>query len=289
LAKVHFDDHDDLIDICKDNVFKAVFTKNTPESQGALSDLLSAIIGRSLSVVTITANEPPIDNLRDRQIRFDINCRAENGELVNVEMALNPDAFEPIRLEFYASKLFISQDIRGTDKEYDDLKQTYQIAFLVKERFFPDDDFFHTFEYYDPERKIPLGGRSRIITLELSKLEPIVAKPSEAMTAPEHWAVFFRYLDDKTKRKKINEIVQLEEGIDMASQVLMTISKDEVERARLESEYKYVVDTQSKVVHAKREGNREGKREGRNEVLELMEQGYTAEQIKAKLSANGKG
>jgi hypothetical protein len=28
---------------------------------------------------------------------------------------------------------------------------------------------------------------------------------------------------------------------------------NEVERARLESEYKYVVDTQSKVVHAKRE------------------------------------
>jgi predicted transposase YdaD len=37
----------------------------------------------------------------------------------------------------------------------------------------------------------------------------------------------------------------------------MTISKDEVERARLESEHKYEVDTQSKVVHAKREGKRE--------------------------------
>jgi hypothetical protein len=64
----------------------------------------------------------------------------------------------------------------------------------------------------------------------------------------------------------------------------MTISKDEVERARLMSEYKYAVDTQSKVVHAKREG----KREGQNEVLELMEQGFTVEQIKATLSANRK-
>jgi hypothetical protein len=33
----------------------------------------------------------------------------------------------------------------------------------------------------------------------------------------------------------------------------MTISKDEVERARLVSEYKYQLDTQSKLVHAKRE------------------------------------
>jgi predicted transposase/invertase (TIGR01784 family) len=48
----------------------------------------------------------------------------------------------------------------------------------------------------------------------------------------------------------------------MASEVLITISKDEVERARLMSEYKYVVDTQSKVVQAKREGLREGLEEG---------------------------
>jgi hypothetical protein len=40
----------------------------------------------------------------------------------------------------------------------------------------------------------------------------------------------------------------------MASEVLMTISRDEVERARLLSEYKYQIDTQSKLVYAKREG-----------------------------------
>ncbi|GMO26396.1 MAG: hypothetical protein Ta2B_06550 [Termitinemataceae bacterium] len=34
----------------------------------------------------------------------------------------------------------------------------------------------------------------------------------------------------------------------MASEVLISISRDEVERARLMSEYKYVVDHQSKMV-----------------------------------------
>jgi hypothetical protein len=29
-------------------------------------------------------------------------------------MSLNPDPFEPVRLEFYAGKLFTGQDIRGT-------------------------------------------------------------------------------------------------------------------------------------------------------------------------------
>jgi hypothetical protein len=133
MTKIRFDETDDLIDICLDNVFKAVFTRNTPESQGALSSLLSAIIGRKLEVVAITTNEPPIDNLRDRQIRFDINCRTEKGQLVNVEMSLNPDAYEPVRLEFHAGKLFTGQDVRGTDKSYDDLKEAYQIAIVAKE------------------------------------------------------------------------------------------------------------------------------------------------------------
>jgi predicted transposase/invertase (TIGR01784 family) len=56
----------------------------------------------------------------------------------------------------------------------------------------------------------------------------------------------------------------------MASEVLMTISKDEVERARLMSEYKYEVDTQSKVVQARREGIEEGMLAGKRETARTL-------------------
>ncbi|MDR0622902.1 MAG: Rpn family recombination-promoting nuclease/putative transposase [Treponema sp.] len=276
MAAVRFDETDDLIDICLDNVFKAVFARDTPESQAALSALLSAVTGRELAVIAITSNEPPIDNLRDRQIRFDINCKAAGGELVNVEMSLNPDACEPVRLEFHAGKLFTSQDIRGTDKSYDDLRAAYQIAILGREKFFADGEFLHQFEYYDPARGVSLGGRSRIITVELTKAERVVEKPAEAMSASEHWAVFFRYLTDKSRRRKINEVLECEEGIAMASEVLLRISRDEVERARLMSEYKYVVDTQSKVVQARREGEQKKAVEF---AQKLKSRGVAAEQI----------
>jgi hypothetical protein len=206
MAIIHLNESDDLIDICLDNVFKAVFTKNTPESQGALAKLLSAVIGRNLTVISIIANEPPVDNLRDRQIRFDINCKAEQGEPINVEMSLNPDRFEPVRLEFHAGKLFTGQDIRGGGKTYNDLKEAYQIAFLVKGRFFGDEDFLHHFEYYDPARKVGLGGRSRIITVELGKVEDAAGKAVTEMTTPERWAFYFRYITDKSKRERINEM-----------------------------------------------------------------------------------
>jgi hypothetical protein len=134
--KMQFTEDDDPIDIRYDNVFKAVFTKNTPESQGALADLVSALIGRKLSIVAITA----------------------------------------------------------------------------KERFFGDDIPLHAFEYYDPAHGVSLNGRSRIITLELSKLDKVVEKPVKDMSTPELWGVFFRYLQDKSKRGIINEILELEEG-----------------------------------------------------------------------------
>jgi hypothetical protein len=43
VIEIHLDEKDDPIDIYLDKVFKALFTRNTPESQGALSKLLSAI------------------------------------------------------------------------------------------------------------------------------------------------------------------------------------------------------------------------------------------------------
>ena len=49
----------------------------------------------------------------------------------------------------------------------------------------------------------------------------------------------------------------------MGAQVLLNISKDEKERARLTSEYKFAVDLQSKMVDARRDGRAEGRKEER--------------------------
>ena len=259
MEKLFLMEDDDPIDIRHDHVFKAVFTKENPASRGALSKLVSALIGRDVSIVSILANEPPVGNTRDRQIRFDINCRAENDELVNVEMCFNPKPFEPVCLEYYLAALFTGQDIKGIDRDYKDLKYAYQIAILAKERLFQDDQFFHTFEYYDQLCRVSLNGRTRIITLELSKLESIIEKPAYQMSLPERWAVYFAYLTDRSKRSKINQIVELEEGIAMASGVLMTVSRDEEERARIVRDEKIELDYQSEMTYYRRQAREEGR------------------------------
>ena len=84
MSNIFLTEDDDPIDIRRDNVFKAVFARDTAESTQALSKLVSALIGIDLVIVSILTNEPSIENLRDRQIRYDIRCRADNDELVNV-------------------------------------------------------------------------------------------------------------------------------------------------------------------------------------------------------------
>jgi len=218
-----------ILDIRYDPVFKAVFTKDTEISKAALSDLISSLIGRAVTVDTITANEPPIDDMRQRRVRFDVACRTKNGEFINVEMSFNPDVDEPVRLEYYTGKLFTGQDMYGKDKEYNVLKETYQIAILAKGNFFQDENLIHEFLYYDPKTCVSLGGKTKIITVELVKTKPIVDKPIEDMTNAELWAVFFEYLTDKRKRAKIIEIIKREEGIAMAVTTLGSLTQNEAE------------------------------------------------------------
>ncbi|MDR0670190.1 MAG: hypothetical protein LBF95_08925, partial [Treponema sp.] len=55
-------------------------------------------------------------------------------------------------------------------------------------------------------------------------------------------------------------------------EVLMKLSRDEEERAWLLSEYKYAVDTQSKVVQARRDGREEAAAEYAEQIRRLEEE-----------------
>jgi predicted transposase/invertase (TIGR01784 family) len=267
-----FGDGISVLDIRYDQVFKAVFTRDTPKSKGALSDLISALIGRTVAVETIIANEPPVDDLRQRYVRFDVACKTEEDELVNVEMSFNPDKNESARLEYYTARLFTGQDIHGKDKKYKDLKEAYQITIMAKDKFFPDEYLTHNFLYYDPDTRVSLNGKTRIITVELVKTKPIADKPVKEMTNTEAWAVFFQYLTDEDKRAKIIEIINNEEGIAMAAETLGNFTQSEVEYIRqlyqLKRELDYQNDTAWEREEAREEGHAKGLEEGRTEGRE---------------------
>ena len=194
-------------------------------------------------------------------------------------MTLSPKIYEAVRLEFYSSKLFSGQDIRGGKHIYSDLVETFQIAILGSNKIFNDEILVHTFEYYDKVHKVSLKGRSKIIIVELPK---VIEKPTEEMKTSERWSYFLQHLTNKKKRGKINEILKEEEEIAMAGKTLVNITQGEIEFARQTTELKNILDYQSGMASAKKRGLAEGMEKGHTEeklkiAKKLLDEGSTPE------------
>jgi predicted transposase/invertase (TIGR01784 family) len=281
--------------LCRDAVFKAVFTKDTPESRGALSGLISAFIGRKITSVSVINNEPAVDDMRQRQIRYDLNATFDNGELANIEVMLYPNAHEPERMEYYLDRLHASQEIKGTDKTFADLKRTWQLSIADRKNFFADNEYFHNFILYDPIRHISLGGLTAVHTLELNKLDGVLKKPVSEMSSLERWSIYFKYFTDPEKQGLLQEILKEEEAITMATQVIQGLTQSQIEYIREMSRHKREADYWQSLRDAKDEGRAEGetrgkalgRAEGEAKVLNLLKKaGYDTTKLEEALKTN---
>ena len=204
--------------------------------------------------------------------------------------SIHPNADEADRLEFYAAKTLVGQDIQGTDRHYSELQKTYQIAIVANERMFHDDVLVHNFPYYDPENKVSLNGKSQIITLELCKIRKMINKPTSEMAKPETWAAYFEYLTKPEKKEKIQEILEREEGIAMAHKTLMQISRDEEEYFRQLSLMKNIVDYRNGISSAERRGIKQGRQQGLQQGLQQgRQQGLQQGRIETARNALAEG
>ena len=248
----------DPLSICNDAVFKAVFTKNTPESRTALKSLLSAFLERELCVLEVMANEAPINDIRDRQIRYDISVRFNDGELANVEMTINPKQHESLRFEYYTARLFLNQDIRGQDKSFRDLKPAYHLSFLCG-NLYPDNEWLHRFIYYDPERRVKMGGRTEIVTVELRKLAlQRGSGPIEQLDSREGWGLFMVYYREDKKTGIIQKIITMDEGIAAADQVMRGFTETELEGLAAIARDKFEFDAREELWEMKQATRAEG-------------------------------
>jgi predicted transposase/invertase (TIGR01784 family) len=246
-----------------DCTFKAIFTSNTEESNIAICEFLTDAIGREVKEITILQNEPAMESKQEKQIRYDISCKLDDGEQANVEIQVNAGVNFPKRLEYYASKLLVMQEIKGHD--YGELNKSYQISMVVKGSVFNDEHAVHSFEQYDRENDISLGGNVRIITVEASKLKWQEGKGLEVL---EKWAMWFKYASDPKKRELINELIEEKEGLRMATKTLVKISRDEDMRMKAFEEDKIVTDYWNDILASKREGKQEGIEQGKIEGIE---------------------
>ena len=79
----------------------------------------------------------------------------------------------------------------------------------------------------------------------MRQLSEVLKKPVEEMTDMERFAVFLRYAENPEYRDVVNRVIESKEGLAVAGEVLMSISKDEQERARFRSRRIALMDQES--------------------------------------------
>ena len=279
----------DILPPSDDRVFKLILTD--PKAKPGLIKLISAIIGRNVVDVTLYPNEPPAGSVHEKAERLDINCKIDDGSQVNLEMQatrLQEDAdgqHKNLKGKgvYYLTDLHSSQPSKGLQR-YDHLPRTYQITFCSYTVFANQPDYVNSFSLRNDRTGELLCDAIQIVFVELSKLKDILDKPVDELTVLDKWSLFLQYAPDQKHRGKVNEIIESEEVLQMAGNLLMSISQDERERAIFRSRRKFQTDLQSDLATAEDRGERRGRATGRTEgmtvsIRNLMDSmGWTIDQ-----------
>ena len=241
-----------------DYVFKRIFTADEANSKTALIHFINSILAHENDdkIVDLTIVNPqiPVDRGAEKKSIFDIRAKYNNGRQAVIEMQKDPTPGFSKRSQHIISKTYAAQEISGLD--YDKLEKCYLICItnfgIIKEA----GEYIKDYRYRDRQGKDLTDGQT-IVFLDLSKIDGVLKKKVEEMTNVERWAVFFKYASDDSKQKLLDEILEKEEGIKMATNILIQVSKEEEARAYYESELRFELDQSSKMNHAIRKAKAE--------------------------------
>jgi hypothetical protein len=238
----------DILPPSEDGIFQSMLTQSLP----ALSDLLTDFLERKIQGLTIKNSILPLTGIDEKRGVFDINCSAhDDHSQIEVEMQATQlvgdnrrNAHQGIRnrAEFYLCNLHGRQAATGVD--YLKLVRSYQIMISKYNIFTWDDHEIVEYFMYINRRGQSLEGLTELVFVDLSMADKILkqGKPVEEMTEIEKWVIFLAKVEKPRYRKIIDSLIANKEGIQMANSTLMTISKDERERADFLSRLKWQTD-----------------------------------------------
>lgn len=252
----------DILPPSDDRVFKLILT--SPEAKQGLMNLISSIIGRTVVNVVLLPNELAPGDTEEKAERFDVNCKIDDGSQINLEMQAS-HMIEDLdgqhrnlkgKSVYYLTDLHSSQPAKGL-RRYDRLARSYQITFCSYTIFPNTQDYMNSFSLRHDTTGELLSDAISLTFVELSKLSEVVKKPVCDMTDLDKWSVFLQYAPDLEHREIVNKVIESEEVLQVAGDLLMNISKNERERAIYRSRRKFQTDLQSDLATAEDRGRRQ--------------------------------
>ncbi len=254
-----------LLDPKVDSTFKSLFTKEKEKSMNALKDFIGAVIGHVPKEVQVIENEPP-KSIRDaKDIRLDLQCRMDDGDLINLEIqtCLGSENLRK-RALYYAIRMMAAIPMKK--EKYEELAKVYHVMITDFQLFSDNTKYLQRFSIRNDQEELVDNLQFIFIQLPLLNIDEV---ETENLPELEKWGIFFKVGNDIEKRDLLNRLMASSEGIREAGEVLMTISEDLTAWAQQEMRYKAQMDYKSGMNTAHDKGVEEGKAEGREEGIQI--------------------
>ena len=178
-----------------DLAFKKAFDPDKPTSRSNLINLLNDLLEPQLkrpikNVWTRNVAKNLSGSKESRTAIFDLHCKDDIGNLIEIEVQIREMDNFIKRLAFYASEMVANQAEPGTEWNFD-VRPTYVIA-LTRFPVFNDERAVHRGSVIDTESSEPFMDTYNFMAIELSKVPFFIEKTSSDLSK---WLFFFRYLN----------------------------------------------------------------------------------------------
>jgi predicted transposase/invertase (TIGR01784 family) len=256
-----------------DYIFKTLLTH--PNAKPVLISVVAAAIERPVVDVTVLNNELPGTDLNEKKERLDVNCAIDGGDQIDVEMQCSHVGADTLfdQRGFINKSIYYLTDLHSSQKSkgvlYHNLVRTYQVTFCGYRVFQQWPDFVSRFSLRRPNGE-QVSDQINMVVVEMSKLGERLNDPVENISWLEAWSMFFNFVDKPAYRGLINNLITSKKELNMATELLMEISKDDRERAIMRSRRMYETDRFNELQMAINKGREEGREEGHADIVKHM-------------------
>jgi predicted transposase/invertase (TIGR01784 family) len=250
----------ELLSLTNDYVFKRVFGEKNLE---ALADFLSAVLdmpAEELSELEVDNPNLHREYKGGKRGELDIRVHTKSGEIVNIEIQINPEQAFRERIAYYNDRAFTGQI--GIGDDYSKLKRTISIIITEFELISENCDCFNRFRWYNIDNGALLTDAQEINTLELAKL-------SEKDDGTKLWP--WLKLMMLRKEDEMEELAKDNTAMNKVIVTLREMSADEAERRLAEAREKEARDRRGAYISGEMVGEARGIEIGEARGIEIGE------------------
>jgi predicted transposase/invertase (TIGR01784 family) len=240
-----------------DFLFKRLFGE--AESKDVLIGLLNAIMnnqGKGLIVdLTVQDNkELNKEFVEDKEGRLDIRCETVDRIQINVEMQIERFLHMDKRSLFYVGRMFVGSI--GAGGMYADLKKTIGINILDHD-YLPLESYHSTFHFYEDDNKTFM--LTDMLELHFIECRKFKKQMFDIHNALHRW---LRFIDEYATTEQLEELMNMDPLIRKAEERLAHLSADYETRRLYEAREEALLDRNSLIDDARREGEARGEARG---------------------------